>query len=224
MSETVVRIGPVLMVAIGLLAVTAMVVAYAGRTRLQWAVARASVRATVQLGVLALILGFLVRNLWASAGFVLLMAIIAAWTAAGRVTGHRPTLREIWRTLLPVAAMTIVVVGVLVLVGVLPASGLAVIPSAGIMIGGAMNTTSLTGRRAADELKARHGEVEAALSLGSPIRRADGDLPHRGGHRAGAGHRPDPNRRAGDDSWGRSSAWCSAARPRPMPRSCNCSY
>jgi len=166
MSETVVRIGPVLMVAIGLLAVTAMVVAYAGRTRLQWAVARASVRATVQLGVLALILGFLVRNLWASAGFVLLMAIIAAWTAAGRVTGHRPTLREIWRTLLPVAVMTIVVVGVLVLVGVLPASGLAVIPSAGIMIGGAMNTTSLTGRRAADELKARHGEVEAALSLG----------------------------------------------------------
>ncbi|WP_020105873.1 ABC transporter permease [Nocardia sp. 348MFTsu5.1] len=166
MSDTVIHIGPALAVAVVLLAIIAALVAYAGRTRMEWAIARASVRATIQLGSLALVLGLLVGNLWASAGFVLVMAVIASWTAAGRVTGHRPTLREIGRTLVPVAAMTIVIVAGLVLVGVLPASGLAVIPSAGIMIGGAMNTTSLTGRRAADELKVRHGEVEAALSLG----------------------------------------------------------
>jgi putative ABC transport system permease protein len=166
MSDTVVHIGPVLAVAVVLLAIVAVLVAYVGRTGTEWAIARASVRATIQLGLLALVLGLLVRNFWASAGFILVMSVIAAWTAVGRVTGHRPTLQQIWRTLLPVAAMTIVVVATLVLVGVLPASGLAVIPAAGIMIGGAMNTTSLTGRRASDELKARHGEVEAALSLG----------------------------------------------------------
>uniref|UniRef100_UPI001650EF9B ABC transporter permease n=1 Tax=Aldersonia kunmingensis TaxID=408066 RepID=UPI001650EF9B len=57
-------------------------------------------------------------------------------------------------------------VTVLVLIGVLPATGLAIIPTAGIMFGGAMNTTSLAGRRANDELRTRRGEVEAALALG----------------------------------------------------------
>jgi putative ABC transport system permease protein len=36
----------------------------------------------------------------------------------------------------------------------------------GIVIGGAMTATSLAGRRALDELAGRHGEYEAALSLG----------------------------------------------------------
>jgi UDP-glucose/iron transport system permease protein len=37
---------------------------------------------------------------------------------------------------------------------------------AGILIGSAMTATSLAGRRARDELRARHGEYEAALALG----------------------------------------------------------
>ncbi len=50
--------------------------------------------------------------------------------------------------------------------GLLPAKGLSVIPVAGILIGGALTATSLSGRRALDELRQRHGEVEAALALG----------------------------------------------------------
>jgi putative ABC transport system permease protein len=37
---------------------------------------------------------------------------------------------------------------------------------AGILIGGTMTATAQAGRRALDELEARRGEVEAALSLG----------------------------------------------------------
>lgn len=171
MSDTVVHIGPVLAVAVVLPAIVAVLVAYVGRTGRECAIARASVRATIQLGLLALVLGVLVRNFWASAGFILRDVGDRGLDRSrpghrSSVIGHRPTLQQIWRTRLPVAAMTIVVVATLVPVGVLPASGLAVIPAAGIMIGGAMNTTSLTGRRASDELKARHGEAEAALSLG----------------------------------------------------------
>ncbi len=44
--------------------------------------------------------------------------------------------------------------------------GIAVVPVAGIVIGGAMTATSLAGRRLRDELEQRRGEVEAALSLG----------------------------------------------------------
>jgi putative ABC transport system permease protein len=43
---------------------------------------------------------------------------------------------------------------------------IAVVPVAGILIGGAMTATTLAGRRALDTLRTRHGEVEAALALG----------------------------------------------------------
>jgi putative ABC transport system permease protein len=166
LSDTVVRIGPALAVAVALLALVAVAVTYLGRTGHERAVAWASVRAAVQLALLAVVLGGLIRHIWLSVGFVAVMAAIAAWTAASRVLDRRPQLSEAARMLLPVAAASIVVVAALVGAGVLPATGLAVIPSAGIMIGGAMNTTSLTGRRAFDELSSRRGEVEAAMSLG----------------------------------------------------------
>jgi putative ABC transport system permease protein len=47
-----------------------------------------------------------------------------------------------------------------------------VIPVSGIMIGGAMTASTLAGRRALDDLAARRGEVEAALSIGLPARDA----------------------------------------------------
>jgi putative ABC transport system permease protein len=49
---------------------------------------------------------------------------------------------------------------------VVPPRPVAVVPIAGIVIGGAMTATSQAARRALDELKARHGEYEAALALG----------------------------------------------------------
>ena len=50
--------------------------------------------------------------------------------------------------------------------GTVPLRGTAVIPVAGIIIGGAMTATSLAVRRIRDELTSRRGEVEAALALG----------------------------------------------------------
>ncbi|SFO13611.1 Uncharacterised protein family (UPF0014) [Geodermatophilus obscurus] len=44
--------------------------------------------------------------------------------------------------------------------------GEAVVPVAGILVGGAMTATSLAGRRLREELSTRRGEVEAALALG----------------------------------------------------------
>ena len=44
--------------------------------------------------------------------------------------------------------------------------GVALVPVAGILVGGAMSATVLAGRRGLDDLQARRGEVEAALSLG----------------------------------------------------------
>ncbi len=56
--------------------------------------------------------------------------------------------------------------------GTVPLHGVAVVPVAGILIGGAMTATSLAGWRVREELVTRHGEVEAALSLGLTPREA----------------------------------------------------
>ncbi len=58
------------------------------------------------------------------------------------------------------------VVGALLLTGLVPVRRLALVPVAGILIGGALAATVLGGRRALDELAARHGEVEADTPSG----------------------------------------------------------
>ncbi|MFT3660264.1 MAG: ABC transporter permease [Gordonia sp. (in: high G+C Gram-positive bacteria)] len=166
LADSAVRIGPLLAVALVLLAAIAVGVNHVGRTGQAVDTAVAVVRAVVQLAGLAVVLVLVFQALWASAMFVACMALVAAWTSAGRIDRGRGSLRTTTRCLLPVAAATLTVVTVLVLIGVLPAHGTAVVPTAGILLGGAMNTTSLAGRHAHEALRERAGEVEAALSLG----------------------------------------------------------
>ena len=59
-------------------------------------------------------------------------------------------------------------VGALVAAGVVPVAGIAVIPMAGIIMGGAMTAAGLAGRTAREKISARWGEIEAGLSLGLP--------------------------------------------------------
>lgn len=73
---------------------------------------------------------------------------------------------------MPIAAGALPVVALLVLTGLVPVDGIALIPVSGILIGGALTATVLGGRRALEELHTRHGEVEAALALGLGDREA----------------------------------------------------
>jgi putative ABC transport system permease protein len=111
-----------------------------------------------------------VGSLWLSAAFVLLMVTVAAVTAAGRVTGlplRAPgTARRVATTALAVAGGAVPVVALVLVSGTVPLRGEAVVPVAGILVGGAMTATSLAGRRLREELTTRRGEVEAALALG----------------------------------------------------------
>ncbi|MCQ4212790.1 ABC transporter permease [Streptomyces longispororuber] len=122
----------------------------------------AGVRAAVQLGLVSLVIGWVVRHGAALLGFLLLMFVVAARTAGRRITPNRSWL---WAAL-PIAAPVAPVVGALVVSGLLPTRGIALVPVTGILIGGALTATVLAGRRALDELTARKGEVEACLALG----------------------------------------------------------
>ena len=123
----------------------------------------AAARATLQLGVVGLLIATVLGSWWLTAGFVLVMIGVAGFTSGGRmgVTGSR----RAW-PLLPVAAGALPVTAALLLVGLLPLHPISVIPTAGILVGNAMTATTLSGRRALDALRERRGEYEAGLSIG----------------------------------------------------------
>lgn len=133
---------------------------------LGWGVGRgvvtAAARAVVQLAVVSAVIVAVVRSLWLSAAFVVVMLVIASATSGRRVTGDRSGLLAA----VPIGVGALVVLAVVVGTGAVPLVGIALVPVAGILLGGAMTATSLAGRRALDELAARRGEYEAALALG----------------------------------------------------------
>jgi putative ABC transport system permease protein len=160
-SQPAITVGPLLVVVLVVLTLGAAATVRLGRLGDGWAVVTAAGRAVVQLGVVSLVIAVVLDQGLLTAGFVGLMFAVASATAARRVTGHHN-----WWVALPIAAGVAPVLALLLGSGLVPLRGVAVVPIAGILIGGAMTATSLAGRRALDELRARHGEYEAALSLG----------------------------------------------------------
>lgn len=128
----------------------------------------AAARATLQLAVVGLLIAAVLDSWWLTALFVVLMLTTASITSGRRLapTGRWPwAAAPVWGSAAPVGA-------VLLLSGLIPLTEVAVVPILGILIGGAMTATSLSGRRTLDALRTRHGEVEAALSLGLETRDA----------------------------------------------------
>jgi putative ABC transport system permease protein len=119
-------------------------------------------RAVAQLAAVSFIIAAVIGSLALTGVFVAAMATVASGTSARRITRHRTG----WWVTLAIAPAPVVTVALLVATGVVPARGIAIVPTAGILIGGAMTATSLAGIRLRDELVARRGEVEAALSIG----------------------------------------------------------
>ncbi|MFF1644221.1 ABC transporter permease [Streptomyces sp. NPDC058240] len=144
-----------------LLAAAAGVAALAslGRSR---EILLAGLRAAVQLAAVSLLIGWVVHSLPPLLGFVALMYAVAVRTAGRRITRNRTW----WWAALPIGAGVAPVIVLLLLTGLVPVRGIALIPVTGILIGGALTATVLGGRRALDELTTRRGEVEAGMALG----------------------------------------------------------
>lgn len=163
-----VTLGPLLAVGLGLLVLLASVVVWLGGIGSWRSVALAAVRAVVQLAVVSLVIVAVLRSPWWTALFVLLMYGVAAVTSAGRIGDRRNTACAA----IAIGAGVGPVLALLLGLGAVPARTIAILPVAGIVIGGAMTATSLAGRRALDALRDRYGEYEAALSIGLPVRDA----------------------------------------------------
>ncbi len=126
-------------------------------------------RAIVQLTVVGLLVTIVFEHVGLAAGFVALMLAAASITSSRR-------LRGVARPLLPAAAA--IALGAATGLVPLLASGAfdttprELIPIAGILIGGAMAATSLTGRRLLDDLGASVATIETRLALGASVQEA----------------------------------------------------
>jgi putative ABC transport system permease protein len=101
-------------------------------------------------------------RLWSSVLVLAVMFTVAAVTAARRSEASRGSM---WLTAALAAGM-VAVIPLLLLTGVVPLTGVALVPVFGIVLGGTMTAAAIAARRALDALSLRAGEVEAALSLG----------------------------------------------------------
>ncbi|HEX2314153.1 MAG TPA: ABC transporter permease [Thermomonospora sp.] len=160
-------VGPSLaLVLLALTAVAALLVRLGG-LRLEREVVVAAVRAVAQLAAVSLVIAAVLRSMGWTVAFVAMMVVVAAFTAARRIAGPgRPPARTVWWAGISVVAGVGPVLALVLGSGTVPAEPVAVLPIAGILVGGAMTATALTGHRALDELRTRHGEYEAALALG----------------------------------------------------------
>lgn len=127
-------------------------------------------RATGQLAAVSVVIVLVLRSIWLTVAFLLLMLAVATVTAGFRITGRRLG-RGLWAGV-AIAAGVLPTMALILASGALPARPVAVLPTAGILIGNAMVATALAGRRLREELTSRRGEYEAMLSLG--LRRPDG--------------------------------------------------
>jgi putative ABC transport system permease protein len=127
-----------------------------------WVVPRAAVRAAIQLAAVAAVLAAAMAHLWSSFAVLMVMFVVAAITAAGRSHASQGSA---WLTA-SLAVGLVAVLPLLVLSGVVPFTGVAVVPVFGIIVGGTMTAAAIAARRALDMVDTRFGEVEAALSLG----------------------------------------------------------
>jgi putative ABC transport system permease protein len=123
---------------------------------------KAAVRAVLQLAAVSAVITVVLSHLGLTGAFLVLMAVVATATSARRTgTGAG----GVW-VAVAILIGTVPALGLLIVIGLLPVRGIALIPVGGILIGGAMTATTLSARRALDTLRDRNGEYEAALALG----------------------------------------------------------
>lgn len=155
-------LGPTLIVVCAAMAVIAAGVYLAAGLGPVWSVPAATIRAAAQLAAVSAVLGAAMLRIWSSVLVLAVMFTVAAFTAARRSEADSG---GVWLTL-PLAAGLAVVIPLLVMTGLVPVTGFALVPVVGIVLGGTMTAVAVAARHGLDSLGMRSGEVDAALSLG----------------------------------------------------------
>ena len=143
----------------------AVLVAWRERLGLSRDIVVASVRAFAQLAAVGLLLVFLFNRsgLWGALAWVVVMVVVAGGVAARRapaLPGARAT------ATIAVACGTVVTLGLLLALQLVPAEPRYVVPIGGMVVSGSMQASSLTMRGLVTQVQHTRAKVEAALALG----------------------------------------------------------
>lgn len=151
-------------VAISLLLVAlALAISYRYGFRLERELLVATVRAIVQLAIVAALIHLVLSQLGWSAALLLVMLGVAALTAARRIKGI-PGASSL--TVVAIGGGAAVALVVLFGLGAFPLEPRFVIPLGGMVIGNSMNAVSVAGIRLRDEVSDKSLDIEARLALG----------------------------------------------------------
>lgn len=154
-----------LVIALAALAAIAVTVAALSRLGTARSNAVAVARAVVQLALVSLVLTAILGRVAWSLVFALVMLGVAGGTSAQRIGAGRA-----WPwVLVAVASGAVPALVVIFASGAVPWHGAAIVPMAGIIIGGAMTAGSLNGRRCFAALREERDTYEGALALGLEV-------------------------------------------------------
>jgi putative ABC transport system permease protein len=131
----------------------------------------AVVRSFVQLAAIGYVIDFVfgLESMVAVALLLTGMVLFAAWTSSGRARGVPGAFGLV---ALAVGGAAVATLGLLLALGVIPATARYLIPLGGMVIGNSMNAASLTLTRIRDDIEEQRAKVEAALALGATGRQA----------------------------------------------------
>ncbi|HVW80795.1 MAG TPA: ABC transporter permease [Mycobacteriales bacterium] len=158
-----------------LLAVTYAVLRTA-QVPLRWAPLLAILRGTIQLAAVGLALRGVLSAPPTAAAVIVVMLATATWTAGHRLAGLQGGRRA---AVIACVCGSVVALGVVFALGVLPFSARYVVALSGIVIGNTMTAATLSGRNLLSGLISRRDEVEAWLSIGATARQAIRDIGRR---------------------------------------------
>ena len=133
------------------------------RLKLESDLAVATIRAIVQLSLVALVITFVFEHELLSAAVVAAMLAAAAWTSGRRLQGI-PRGPQV--ALLSISFGAVIALLILFGSGVFDLEPRYVIPISGMLIGNCMTAVSVAGVRVKEELTDKTLEVEARLALG----------------------------------------------------------
>lgn len=140
---------------------------------LRWAPLLALVRATVQLGAIAVLLRGIISVPWTVLAFIALMLSTASFTAGGRI-GAMPHGRRY--ATLGVVVGSLTALGLVLVLRLVHLDVRHVVAISGIVIGGAMSAATLSGRHFLHAARLRRDEVEGWLALGAMPQQAYGEI------------------------------------------------
>jgi UDP-glucose/iron transport system permease protein len=153
----------------------AAAVSFWRRAELEGDLAVAVLRSFLQLTAV----GYVINAIFDSDSLWLVALLLAAMVAFGSATASRRA-RNVPGALLPIAlalsSAAITTLGLILLLGVFPASPRYLVPVGGMVIGNSMTSAAVALNRLADEVHSQAPLIEATLALGATARQAAAGL------------------------------------------------